>query len=60
MAFLAMEYNKVLREEAHIENHVIQRMEQNGGVYIPPDAVIGRRVFFGIDNVDFSERYPRR
>ena len=55
-----MEYNKVLIQEAHIEKHVIQRMEQNGGVYIPPDAVIGRRVFFGIDNVDFSERYPRR
>ena len=53
-----MEYNKLLRQEAHIEKHVIQRMEQNGGVYIPPDAVIGRRLFFAIGNVDFSEDTP--
>ena len=53
-----MEYNKVLRQEAHIEKHVIQRMEQNGGVFISPDAVIGRRVFFAIDNIDFSEDTP--
>jgi hypothetical protein len=33
-------------------------MEQNGRVYIPPDVVIGRRIFFAIDNVDFSEDTP--
>ena len=30
-------------------------MEQNGGVYLPPDIVKGRHVFFAIDNVDFAE-----
>ena len=30
-------------------------MEQNGDLYIPPDVVQGRHVFFAIDNVDFSE-----
>ena len=26
-------------------------MEENGGVYLPPDIVKGRHVFFAIDNV---------
>ena len=30
-------------------------MKQNDGVYLPPDIVLGRHVFFAVDNVDFSE-----
>ena len=33
-------------------------MQANGGVYLPPDIVKGRHVFFAIDNVDFSEDTP--
>ena len=33
-------------------------MAQNGGFYIPPDVVIGRCMFFAINNVDFSEDTP--
>ena len=30
-------------------------MKQNDGIYLPPDIVLGRHVFFAVDNVDFSE-----
>lgn len=52
---MAVEYNRVLRVESQIEATVLNRMEENRGVYIPPDFVKGRHVFFAIDNVDFAE-----
>lgn len=33
-------------------------MEKVGGIYLPPDIVKGRHVFFAIDNVDFAEDTP--
>ena len=30
-------------------------MGLNDGLYIPPDLVLGRHVFFAFDNVDFAE-----
>lgn len=30
----------------------------NGGIFIPPDVVPGRRIFFLVDNVDFAEDTP--
>lgn len=32
---MSVEYNRILRVEAQIEKVVLQRMEQNGGVYLP-------------------------
>ena len=52
---MAVEYNRVMRVEAQIEATVLERMEENGGVYIPPDIVKGRQVYFAVDNVDFAE-----
>ena len=52
---MSVEYNRLLRVESQIEAHVLQRMEQCGGVYLPPDIVKGRHVFFAIDNADFAE-----
>lgn len=33
-------------------------MEQDDGLFLPPDIVRGRHVFFPIDNVDFAEDTP--
>ena len=44
--------------EVQTESSVLERMVQNDGVYLPPHIVTGRRVFFAIDNVDFSEDTP--
>ena len=52
---MSVEYNRMLRVEAQIEDTVLERMEQNGVVYLPPDIVKGRHVFFVIDNIDFAE-----
>ena len=43
---MSVEYNRLLRVESQIESVVINRMGQNGGLYIPPDVVQGRHVFF--------------
>lgn len=38
--------------------HVVQRMERSGGIYVPPDVVPGRHVFFTVDNIDFAKDTP--
>lgn len=45
----------MLRVESRIEAHVLQHMEQYVGMYLPPNIVKGRHLFFAIDNVDFAE-----
>ena len=52
---MSVDYNRILRVEAQIEASVLKRMELNDGLYIPPDLVLGRHVFFAVDNVDFAE-----
>lgn len=52
---MAVEYNRLMRVEAQIEATVLHQIEKNGGVYIPPDIVMGRHIYFAVDNVDFSE-----
>ena len=44
--------------EAQIASTVLERMILNNGVYMPPDVVMGRYIFFAIDNVDFAEDTP--
>ncbi|KAK3746101.1 hypothetical protein QZH41_015518, partial [Actinostola sp. cb2023] len=41
-----------------IEKTVLKQMEKDGGVYLPPDIVKGRHIFFAIDNIDFAEDTP--
>ena len=55
---MSVDYYRVLRVETQIEASVLKRIEQNDGVYIPPDIVVGRHVFFAVDNVDFCEDTP--
>lgn len=52
---LSVEYNRLLRVETEIERHVIKRMDNDGGLYIPTAIVRGRHIYFAIDNSDFSE-----
>lgn len=55
---MSVDYNRILRVESQIEASVLNRMDLNDGLYIPPDAVFGRHVFFAADNVDFTEDTP--
>lgn len=52
---MAVEYNRLMRVEAQREATVLEQMEENGGVYLPPDIVKVRHVFFAVENVDFAE-----
>ena len=52
---LSVEYNRLLRVESQIEPSVLKRMEPNDGLFLPPDIVKGRHVFFAINNIDFQE-----
>ena len=52
---LSVEYNIILRVESQIEASVIKRMKHNDGLFLPPDIVQGRHVFFAIDNIDSQE-----
>ena len=51
---MSVDYNRLLRVESQIEKNVLQRIENNGGVYLPPDIVKDRHTFFAKDNSDFS------
>ena len=55
---MSVDYTRLLRIEGQIANTVLQRMRVNNGVYVPPDFVMGRHIFFAVDNVDFSEDTP--
>ncbi|CAH3136345.1 unnamed protein product, partial [Porites lobata] len=55
---MAVEYNRLLRVESQIEKTVLKRIESEGGMFLPPDIVKGRHVYFAIDNIDFSEDTP--
>jgi len=52
---VSVEYNRLLRIEGQIASTVLQRMAINDGLYMPPDVVMGRYLFFAVDNVDFAE-----
>lgn len=55
---MSVDYDRILRVESQIEASVIDRMDMNDGIYIPPDNVLGRHVFFAVDNSDFAEDTP--
>lgn len=52
---LSVEYNRLLRVETEIERNVIKQIQKDNGLYIPPDIVKGRHIFFAVDNSDFQE-----
>ena len=55
---MVIEYNRLLRVEFQIKKTVLQRIENEGGLYPPPDVVKGRHIFFAVDNVNFAEDTP--
>ena len=51
---MAVEYNRLLRVESQIEKTVLKRIESEGGMFLPPDIVKGRHLYFAIDYFTFS------
>lgn len=50
-----VDYHRILQLEDQIVCEVLQRIEENDGVYIPHDLTIGRFIFCAADNIDFQE-----
>jgi hypothetical protein len=52
---VSLAYERLLKLETQIANTVLQNMQENDGVYIPANIVLGRHIFFAVDNVDFAK-----
>ena len=55
---LSISYEKVLKIEILLANAVVNKIENNNGVYVPPNIDCGTRLHFAIDNVDFRNDTP--
>ena len=55
---VSVAYERLQKLETQIANTALRRMQANDGVYIPADVVLGRHIFFAVDNVDFAEDTP--
>ena len=55
---VSVEYNRLLRLEGQIASTVLKRILLNDNIFLPPDIILGRRIFFAVDNVDFAEDTP--
>lgn len=52
---MSVEYSRLVRIEAQIEQSVHEHMNQHGRMYLAENFVKNRHVFFAIDNIDFAE-----
>ena len=55
---LGASYRAVMNLEQRIATAVTERIEQTGGVFVPPFLKTGKQPFFAIDNIDFMECTP--
>ena len=55
---ISVEYNRLLFVESQIEASVLKRMENDDGLFLPPDIVKGRHVFFAGRHVFFPKKIP--
>ena len=55
---MSVEYNILLRMESQIAIREVKRIMDNDGLCLPPDFILGRCIFFAVDNVDFAEDTP--
>ena len=55
---MSVEYNIPLRMESQIAISEVKRMMNTHGLYLPPDFILERYIFFAVDNVDFAEDTP--
>ena len=54
----SVEYDRLLRLETQLAMTSLKRMERNDDVFIPANVVLGRHIFYAVDNIDFAEDTP--
>ena len=55
---LGSSYSAVMNQEKRIAAAVTERIEQTGGVFVPPFLKTGKQPFIAFDNIDFMECTP--
>ena len=55
---LSIDYDNIIRILTDIADAVCKRMEENNGVYVPPQIMPGSPVYFAVDNCDFRNDTP--
>ena len=55
---LSVHYSRIWDIENKITKSVIAKMNEHGGLYLPPDVVLGKFIHFTVDNIDFQEDTP--
>ena len=55
---LSVKYNRLLRVETEIKKKIIEKIQLERSLYIPSEIILGRFIFFAIDNTDFEEDTP--
>ena len=54
----SVEYDRLLRLETQLAMTALERMERNDDVFIPANVVLGRHIFYAVDNIYFAEDIP--
>jgi len=52
---LVEDNSKCILAETFLANYVLQNMKNNGGIFIPTNLSVGKRIMFHIDNSDFEK-----
>ena len=51
---LSISYKRVLKIENGLTNAVVEKITTNGGVFVPSNLELGKKLHFAIDNIDFN------
>lgn len=54
----ALSYDKICRVKKNIINHTKLTLSKNNGIYILPNLIHGKPLFFAIDNIDLQIHMP--
>ena len=54
----ALSYDKICRVKKNIINHTKLTLSKNNGIYILPNLIHGKPLFFAIDNLDLQIYMP--
>ena len=55
---LTILYDRILKVETGIANEISKNIDNNNGVFVPPNIIYNTPLHFAIDNVDFSNDTP--
>ena len=55
---LSISYKRVVKIENGLTNTIVEKTTTNGGVFVPSNLELGKKLHFVIDNIDFKNDTP--